>query len=69
VEDRFRAVLGEGWAQGVELRVDEGAALGDALRLEARPLEIGPAQRDDGLTTRQQRLDQRAADQALRAGY
>jgi hypothetical protein len=69
VKDGSRAVLGEGWAQGVEPRIDERAALADALGVEARPDQVGSAQGDDRLIACEEGLDDRAADQALRAGY
>jgi hypothetical protein len=69
VKDGSRAVLGEGWTEGVKLCVDERAALADALRVEARPDQVGSAQGDDRLVACEKGLDDRAADQALRAGY
>jgi hypothetical protein len=51
-----------------EVGLDERAALAKALAVEARAREVGPAQRDDPLAACQESLDERAADQALRAG-
>jgi hypothetical protein len=52
-----------------EVGLDEGAALAQALAVEARADEVGPAQRDDRLAACEQGLDDCTADEALRAGY
>ena len=54
---------------GGEVGLDEGAALAEAVAVEARPREVGSAQRDDRVATGEEGLDDCAADQALRAGY
>jgi hypothetical protein len=51
-----------------EVRLDQRAARAKALAVEARAREVGPAQRDDTLAACQEGFDERAADEALRAG-
>jgi hypothetical protein len=54
---------------GGEVGLDERAALAQALAVEARADEVGPAERYDPLVAGEERLDDCAADQTLRPGY
>ena len=68
VEDGARAVLREDVGQVGQVRIDQGAALAHSLGVEARARQIRPVEHHDLLAPRQQPFDERAADQALRAG-
>jgi hypothetical protein len=52
-----------------QLGFDQGAAVTETLAVEARADEVGSPQCDDRLAATEEGLDDRAADQALRAGY
>jgi hypothetical protein len=62
-------VLGKRWAKGVELSREKRAAIAEALAVEARTHEVRPTQDKDVLAAVEQLVHERAADQALRAGY
>jgi hypothetical protein len=51
-----------------EVGFNEGAAVAEALAVEARADEVGSAQRNDCFAACEESLDECAADQALRAG-
>jgi hypothetical protein len=53
---------------GGEVGLDERAAVAKAVAVEARAREVGPAQRDDRFAACEEGFDERAADEALRAG-
>ena len=69
VKDRARVVLGKCWAKGVELAADKRAAIAEALAVEAGTHEVDRLSDMDVLAAVEQLVHERAADQALRAGY
>ncbi len=61
-------MLGKRGAERAEVALDERAAVGEALCVEAGFGVLRAPECDDLVVAREQPLDERAADQALRAG-